>query len=411
MKLYYAPGACSLSPHIVARELGIAVDLKEVNTKDKTIEGGGDYWKVNPRGYVPALELDNGQVLTEGPAIVQYLADQKPDANLAPKNGTMERYRLQEWLNFLTSEIHKSFSPLFKPNTPEDYKKIAKENLATRFDWLDKQLAGKDYLTGKTFTVADAYLFVLTNWTKFHNIDLARWPNIAAFQKRVGARPKAILISSAHWETQLPMLTGAAQPATIHDFFNFPDPLYKLRYPAPGSPALAQRTQSLLKAAGFTAALDGLRGLDHGAWTPLLYAYPEADVPVVQLSVQPELGPRHHLALGRALRPLSDEGVLVIGSGHLTHNLRDFDRSGRATPAPYAREFQEWVKARIEAHDYDALADYRAQSAHGVRAHPTDEHFLPLFVALGAAAGQSRPERIFDAIDGGALAMDAYVFH
>jgi glutathione S-transferase len=190
MKLYYAPGACSLSPHIVARELGITLDLKKVNTKDKTIEGGGDYWKVNARGYVPALELDNGQVLTEGPAIVQYLADQKPEANLAPKNGTLERYRLQEWLNFLTSEIHKTFSPLFKPNTPEEYKKIAKENLATRFDWLDKQLAGKDYLTGSTFTVADAYLFVLTNWTKFHNIDLARWPNIAAFQKRVGARPK-----------------------------------------------------------------------------------------------------------------------------------------------------------------------------------------------------------------------------
>jgi glutathione S-transferase len=190
MKLYYAPGACSLSPHIVARELGITLDLKKVNTKDKTIEGGGDFWKVNARGYVPALELDNGQVLTEGPAIVQYLADQKPDAKLAPKNGTLERYRLQEWLNFLTSEIHKSFSPLFKPNTPEEYKKIAKENLATRFDWLDKQLAGKDYLTGNTFTVADAYLFVLTNWTKFHNIDLARWPNIAAFQKRVGARPK-----------------------------------------------------------------------------------------------------------------------------------------------------------------------------------------------------------------------------
>ena len=190
MKLYYAPGACSLSPHIVARELGIKLDLKKVNTKDKTIEGGGDYWKVNARGYVPALELDNGQVLTEGPAIVQYLADQKPEANLAPRNGTLERYRLQEWLNFLTSEIHKSFSPLFKPNTPEEYKKIAKENLATRFDWLDKQLAGKDYLTGNTFTVADAYLFVLTNWTKFHNIDLTRWPNIAAFQKRVGARPK-----------------------------------------------------------------------------------------------------------------------------------------------------------------------------------------------------------------------------
>lgn len=190
MKLYYAPGACSLSPHIVARELGISIELKKVNTKDKSIEGGGDYFKVNPRGYVPALELDNGQILTEGPAIVQYLADQKPDAGLAPKWGSFERYRLLEWLNFLTSEIHKSFSPLFKPNTPEDYKKIAKENLATRFDWLDKQLAGKDYLLDKSFSVADAYLFVLLGWTKPTQIDLSRWPNLAAFHARVGARPK-----------------------------------------------------------------------------------------------------------------------------------------------------------------------------------------------------------------------------
>jgi glutathione S-transferase len=190
MKLYYAPGACSLSPHIVSRELGVNVELKKVNTKDKTIEGGGDFRKVNPKGYVPALELDNGQVLTEGPAIIQYLADQKPEAGLVPKNGTFERYRLQEWLNFLTSEIHKGFTPLFKPNTPEEYKTIAKENLATRFDWLDKEIAGRDYLTGKTFSVADAYLFVLLNWTKFQSIDLARWPNLAAFQGRVGARPK-----------------------------------------------------------------------------------------------------------------------------------------------------------------------------------------------------------------------------
>ena len=190
MKLYYAPGACSLSPHIVSRELGIPLELKKVNTKDKTIEGGGDYWKVNARGYVPALVLDNGETLTEGPAIVQYLADQKPEAGLAPKAGSFERYRLQEWLNFLTSEIHKQFSPLFKPNTPEDYKPIAKQNLASRFDWLDQQLAGKDYLMGKQFTVADAYLFVLLNWTKFQSIDLAKWPNLAAFQQRVGARPK-----------------------------------------------------------------------------------------------------------------------------------------------------------------------------------------------------------------------------
>ena len=190
MKLYYAPGACSLSPHIVARELGLPIQLQKVNTKDKSMEGGGDFWKVNARGYVPVLELDNGERLTEGPAIVQYLADQKPESGLAPKAGTLERYRLQEWLNFLTSEVHKQFSPLFKPNTPEDYKPIAKENLANRFNWLNDQLAGKDYLTGKQFTVADAYLFVLLNWTKPTQIDLAKWPNLQAFQKRVGSRPK-----------------------------------------------------------------------------------------------------------------------------------------------------------------------------------------------------------------------------
>ena len=190
MKLYYAPGACSLSPHIVALEAGLPLTAVRVDNKNKTTESGEDYRKINPKGYVPLLELDNGVRLTEGPAIVQYLADQKPDAGLAPKNGTIERYRLQEWLNFLTSEIHKQFSPLFKPNTPEEYKKIAKENIAARFDWLDKQLAGKDYLMGKQFTVADAYAFVLLNWTKFQAIDLAKWPHLAAFHARVGARPK-----------------------------------------------------------------------------------------------------------------------------------------------------------------------------------------------------------------------------
>jgi len=190
MKLYYAPGACSLSPHIVAREAGIKVDLQKVNTKDKSMEGGGDFWSVNAKGYVPTLELDNGERLTEGPAIVQYLADQKPDSGLAPKAGTMERYRVQEWLNFLTSEIHKQFSPLFRPNTPEDYKVIAKENLAKRFDYLDKHLAKNDYLMGKQFTVPDAYLFVLTNWTKPTNIDLSKWPNLQKYNQRVAARPK-----------------------------------------------------------------------------------------------------------------------------------------------------------------------------------------------------------------------------
>ncbi len=189
MKLYYAPGACSLSPHIVSRELGINVELKKTSTKDKTIEGGGDFWKVNGKGYVPALELDNGQVLTEGPAIVQYLADQKPDAGLAPKAGSIERYRVQEWLNFITYEIHKAFSPLFRPTTPDEYKKIAKDNLANRFKWLDQQLAGKDYLMGKQFTVADAYLFTVLRWTVPMQIDLAQWPNLKAYFDRVNARP------------------------------------------------------------------------------------------------------------------------------------------------------------------------------------------------------------------------------
>jgi 4,5-DOPA dioxygenase extradiol len=225
-----------------------------------------------------------------------------------------------------------------------------------------------------------------------------RWP-----------KPRAILIASAHWETNVPMLTGSTKPETIHDFSNFPEPLYRLRYAAPGAPQLAQRAQGLLKDAGFTAAIDGCRGLDHGAWAPLLYMYPDADVPVVQLSIQPELGPAHHLAVGKALGKLAQDDVLIIGSGHMTHNLRDWSR-GAGKPEPYAREFQAWVKERIDNHDLEALADYRRLAPGGVRAHPTDEHFLPLFIALGAAQKQAKPERVFDAIESGVLAMDAYVF-
>jgi 4,5-DOPA dioxygenase extradiol len=222
-------------------------------------------------------------------------------------------------------------------------------------------------------------------------------------------RPEAILISSAHWETNLPMLTGSEKPETVHDFYNFPEPLYRLRYPAPGAPQVAKRAQALLKDAGFTAGIDGCRGLDHGAWSPLLYMYPEADIPVVQISVQPALGPGHHVELGRALAPLAKENVLIIGSGHMTHNLRDWSR-GAGAPAPYAREFQQWVKEKLEQKDFDSLVDYRSRSPHGVRAHPTDEHFLPLFFALGAAPERAKPERVYDAIDSGVLAMDAYVF-
>jgi 4,5-DOPA dioxygenase extradiol len=230
-----------------------------------------------------------------------------------------------------------------------------------------------------------------------------------ALGRRLG-KPRAIVIASAHWESDLPMLTGTARPQTIHDFSNFPEPLYRLRYPAPGAPEIAQRAQALLKEAGLGAAIDGSRGLDHGAWAPLLYMYPEADVPVVQISVQPALGPRHHVAVGNSLRNLSGEGVLLIGSGHMTHNLRDWAR-GRGAPEPYAQEFQAWVFDKLNKHDVEDLIEYRARSAHGARAHPTDEHFLPLFFALGAAPERARPERVYDAIDSGVLAMDAYVFN
>ena len=226
--------------------------------------------------------------------------------------------------------------------------------------------------------------------------------------ERIG-KPKAIVIASAHWETNVPMLTGSAKPETIHDFYNFPEPLYRLRYPAPGAPQVAQRAQALLRDAGIAAGIDGSRGLDHGAWAPLLYMYPDADVPVVQIAVQPELGTRHHVALGSALRKLSEENVLLIGSGHMTHNLRDWAR-GAGPAQPYATEFQAWVFEKLKTRDIDSLVEYRSLTPHGARAHPTDEHFLPFFFAVGAAAENARPERVFDDIESGVLAMDAYVF-
>ncbi|GAB4480571.1 MAG: glutathione transferase GstA [Burkholderiaceae bacterium] len=189
MKLYYSPGACSLSPHIVLRELGLPFSLVKVDLKTKRTADGADYLPINGKGYVPALELDDGQVLTEGPAIVQYLADRKPEAGLAPPNGTLERYRLQEWLNFISTEVHKQFSPLFAPNTPDATKEAQRERLAGRFEWLSKQLAGKDYLLGKAFSVADAYLFTVLNWCGFVGIDLGKWPVLAQYHARVAARP------------------------------------------------------------------------------------------------------------------------------------------------------------------------------------------------------------------------------
>src|SRR4029077_3739602 len=190
MKLYFAPGACSLSPHIVLQEAGIAAEVEQVDNQEKKTKSGTDYWTINPKGQVPALQLDSGEMLTEGPVIVQYLADQKPGSGLVPPAGSIERYRVQEWLNFITSELHKSFGPIFRPPTRNAYKTISKENLGKRFDWLDKQLAGKQYLMGDKFTVADAYLFTVLRWSPRVNLDTSKWPNITAYMDRVAARPK-----------------------------------------------------------------------------------------------------------------------------------------------------------------------------------------------------------------------------
>jgi glutathione S-transferase len=190
MKLYYFTGACSLSPHIVALEAGLPVTMVKVDSKTKKTETGADYLAVNSKGAVPALQFDDGRVLTEGPAIVQYLADQKPESGLAPRAGTFERYQLMEILNYLTSEVHKTFTPLFHPESSADMKEAAVTNLSKKFDWLSGVLAKKPHLMGNTFTVADAYLFTLLNWTGYVKIDLSKWPVLVEFKSRIAHRPK-----------------------------------------------------------------------------------------------------------------------------------------------------------------------------------------------------------------------------
>jgi 4,5-DOPA dioxygenase extradiol len=251
----------------------------------------------------------------------------------------------------------------------------------------------------------------LSHGSPMHAINAGKAGDVWAALARQLPKPKAIVMVTAHWESNLPMLSGNAKPSMIYDFGGFPQELYKIVYPAPGAPDVAARAQELLKAAGITAGIDGCRGMDHGTWVPLLKMYPDANVPVVQLSVQTAMSPRHHFEVGRALAPLAKEGVLIVGSGHLTHNLRDWMMSrGQIAKAPYAVQFQDWVYQHLASHDVDALTRYRSDAPEAARAHPTEEHFLPLFVALGAAGNDAKVERVFDGFEGNALAMDAYRF-
>ncbi len=197
MKLYYSPGACSLSPHIALREAGLDFTLVRASTKTHQLDDGTDFYRINPLGYVPVLELDGGERLREGPAIVQYIADQAPDTQLAPANGTLARYQLQEWLNFITTEIHKGFSPLFNPATPAEYKALCKDKLGQRLQWTNDQLQDGAFLMGAQFTVADGYLFTVTNWAKPMGIDLSHLEKLVAYRQRISERPAVVAAMQA----------------------------------------------------------------------------------------------------------------------------------------------------------------------------------------------------------------------
>ena len=235
-----------------------------------------------------------------------------------------------------------------------------------------------------------------------------------AFLSQLGntlERPKAILVVSAHWETAVPTVNAVDSNETIHDFGGFPRALYDLRYPAPGAPALAGRIAELLQSCGFVCNIDKRRGLDHGAWIPLLLMYPKADIPVLQLSVQPHLGPEHHLRVGRALAQLRNEGVLIIGSGSFTHDLSEFRGHGPNDPAPnWVNNFADWFDAALTKGETDALIDYRRRAPFATKNHPTEEHLLPLYAALGAAGGQARVERLHASSTYSVLRMDVYAF-
>jgi 4,5-DOPA dioxygenase extradiol len=235
-----------------------------------------------------------------------------------------------------------------------------------------------------------------------------------AFLQQLGhtlERPKAILVISAHWETAVPTVNAVDSNETIHDFGGFPRALYDLRYPAPGSPTFAARVAEQLRAGGFDCNIDRRRGLDHSAWVPLLLMYPRADIPVLQLSVQPHLGPEHHLRVGRALAPLRQEGVLIIGSGSFTHDLSEFRGHNPNDPAPdWVNSFAYWFDAALTKGRTDDLLDYRRQAPFATKNHPTEEHLLPLYAALGAAGENARAERLHASSTYSVLRMDVYAF-
>jgi len=233
------------------------------------------------------------------------------------------------------------------------------------------------------------------------------------FLRQLGSevpRPKAIIAVSAHWMTRGPAVSAATRPETVHDFYGFPQQLYELRYPAPGAPEVAKRVVELLNDAGIAVGVDPGQGLDHGAWVPALMAWPAADIPILQLAVQPYLDAAHHVAVGRALAPLAAERILVLGSGSATHNLRALVRGRHDVVADWAQRFDDWLVERVESGDVEALVDWKRQAPMAEMAHPTDEHFLPLFVALGAAGEGAKGRALHRSFTHGALSMTSFAF-
>jgi 4,5-DOPA dioxygenase extradiol len=233
------------------------------------------------------------------------------------------------------------------------------------------------------------------------------WKKIAASVPK----PSAVLVISAHWETDIPTVSSAVKPETIHDFSGFPQALYELQYPAPGAPDIAKAVAETLQQAGIPVQLSDTRGLDHGAWVPLSLMYPDANITVTQLSLQPNKNPAWHIALGRALQPLREEGVLIIGSGSITHNLRAIFQHPQGDPVPkWVTEFCDWMAEKIQAGDIEAISNYRSLAPHAAQNHPTDEHLLPLFVALGAANKLETAQHFNHVMTYGILTMDAWLF-
>ena len=470
MKLYYAPGVCSLASHIALYETNLPFTTVKVDLRKHTLADGSDYYAVNPNGYVPLLELDDGTRLAEGAVILQYIADRKP-GTIAPAFGSIERYRVMEWLNFVATEVHKQFSPLWYPTTPDATKDAQRAKLATRFDYLSGVLASQPYLTGSSFTIADAYLFTILNWAPMLKLDLTPWPALDAVpgarrcaargaprdgrrrpregRGREGDRVKPLpTLFLSHGSPMHAVEPGAAGRAWAALGRDLPRPHADSRrigalgnpgadadgQPEAGNdPRLRRLPRRALHAALPGAGRAGARdprgrppqaGGDHRRHRRLsrtrsrrvgaaaCTCCPRTTSRSCRSRCSPRSGPRITSRSAARSRRSRSEGILIVGSGHTTHNLRDWMANRKRTRADALRAGLHRVDAgTLDAHDTQALVEYRERAPAAERAHPTEEHLLPLHVAWGAAGDSPRVERVVTGFEAGALALDSWLFY